>query len=284
MPPFSRRHLLWFLGSSALFASLGRPSRLLAQLIQTPQSQRWLEVRSITGRVTFRVNSSSTRSASVGDRLQSVGQGVITGPRSSAVLAIDDGIGFIQVSENTDLQVRSLHIQYGGGKITELRVNRGQARLNVRRFTNPNSRLRINTPAGVAAVRGTEFGVTVTQVGRSGITTQSGVVDVSAQDQTVTLNPNQFSTIVPGEAPTPARFLSGTLSLEVQSIIPLGVNELVFTAITEAPNLVTLNGVEVAVDQNGEIAATVIKPEDKQLNVLIRTPLGQEQSYVYRVP
>jgi hypothetical protein len=209
---------------------------------------------------------------------------VITGPRSSAVLAIDDGIGFIQVSENTDLQVRSLHIQYGGGKITELRVNRGQARLNVRRFTNPNSRLRINTPAGVAAVRGTEFGVTVTQVGRSGITTQSGVVDVSAQDQTVTLNPNQFSTIVPGEAPTPARFLSGTLSLEVQSIIPLGVNELVFTAITEAPNLVTLNGVEVAVDQNGEIAATVIKPEDKQLNVLIRTPLGQEQSYVYRVP
>ena len=283
MPPFSRRHLLWFLGS-ALLTSLSRPSRLLAQLIQTPQSQRWLEVRRVTGRVTFRVNSSSTRAASVGDRLQAVGQGILTGPRSSAVLAIDDGIGFIQVSENTELQVRSLHVKAGGGKITELRVNRGQARLNVRRFTNPNSRLNIDTPAGVAAVRGTEFGVTVTEVGRSGITTQSGVVDVSAQNQTVTLNPSQFSTIVPGEPPAPARMLSLDLSLQVQSIVPLGVNQLVFSAITEAPNLVLINGQEVSVDQNGGIAATVVKPVDRELNILIRNPLGQEQSYLYRVP
>jgi hypothetical protein len=284
MSPPSRRHLLWFLGSFAFFTSLSQPARLLAQFLQTPQSQRWLEIRRITGRVTFRVNSRSTRAAAVGDRLQAVGQGVSTGPRSSAVLAIDDGIGFIQVSENTDLQVRSLHIQYGGGKITELRVNRGQARLNVRRFTNPNSRLRINTPAGVAAVRGTEFGITVTESGRSGITTESGVVEVSAQDTTVTLTPHQFSTIVPGEAPAPARFISIDLSLQVQSIVPLGVNQLVFTALTEAPNLVLINGQEVSVDQNGGIAATVVKPADKQLNVLIRNPLGQEQSYMYQVP
>lgn len=282
MPRLSRRRFLWSLGSFAFFTSLTKTSRLLAQLIQTPQSRRWLEVRQVNGSVTLR--GSTSRAAVVGDRLQSVGQRLATGPRSSAVLSIDDGIGFIQVSENTDLQVRSLHIKQGGGKITELKVNRGQARLNVRRFTNPGSRLHINTPAGVAAVRGTDFGVTVSETGRSGVSTQSGAVDVVAQDTTVTVNPQQFSTIAPGQAPTPARFLGLNLSLEVQSIVPLGVNELVFTAITEAPNLGFINGQEVAIDQNGGIAATVVKPVNKQLNVLIRNPLGQEQSYVYRVP
>lgn len=282
MRPVSRRRLVWSLGSFAFFASLTKTSRLLAQLIQTPQSQRWLEIRQVNGRVTF--GGSTSRAAVVGDRLQNVGQRLATGPRSSAVLSIDDGIGFIQVSENTNLQVRSLHIKQGGGKITELQVTRGQARLNVRRFTNPNSRLQINTPAGVAAVRGTEFGVTVTETGRSGVVTQSGAVSVSAQDKSVTLNPNQFSTIVPGEPPTPPRQVSRNLSLEVQSIVPLGVNQLVFSAITEAPNLVFINDQEVALDQNGEIAATVVKPVNKQLNVLVRNPLGEEQTYVYRVP
>lgn len=282
MPPLFRRRLLWLSLGVATFASLSPASRLLAQLIQTPESQRWLEVRQVNGNVSFR--GSSTRAAVVGDRLQTVGHGLITGPRSSAVVAIDDGIGFIQISENTDIQVRALHIKYGGSKITELRVNRGQARLNVRRFTNPASRLQIETPAGVAAVRGTEFGVAVDQAGRSGVVTQSGAVDVSAQQQTVRLNPNQFSTVVPGEPPTPPQMLSRNLSLEVESIMPQGVNQLAFRAITEAPNLVFINDQEVSLDRNGNIAATIVRPANRQLNILIRSPLGQEQRYVYQVP
>ncbi|MFZ4665119.1 MAG: FecR family protein [Prochlorotrichaceae cyanobacterium] len=270
------------LSTLALLTGLVGSATLHAQTLRTPASQRWLEVRQVNGTVTYR--SASSRAARTGDRFEKVGDRLTTGARSSAVLAIDDGIGFIQVSENTDLQIKKLQVQLGGGKITEIQVNRGQARLNVRRFTNPQSRLKINTPAGVAAVRGTEFGVTVDSQGRSGVTAASGIVDVEAQNQTVSITANQFSTIVPGQAPTPARSITRNLLLEVQSIIPQGNNEIIFQAVTDAPNLVFVNGQEALVDRNGIVTGVVATPVDKQLNIIVRNPLGEAQQYLYAVP
>ena len=278
---WGRRSVL-MLGTLAILTGLVGSATLHAQTLRTPASQRWLEVRQVNGTVTYR--SASSRAARVGDRFEKVSDRLTTGARSSAVLAIDDGIGFIQVSENTDLQIKKLQVQLGGGKITEIQVNRGQARLNVRRFTNPQSRLKINTPAGVAAVRGTEFGITVDSQGRSAVAAASGLVDVEAQNKTVSITSNQFSTIVPGQAPTPARTLTRNLLLEVQSIIPQGNNQLIFQAVTDAPNLVFVNGQETFVDQNGIVTGVVTTPIDKKFTIVVRNPLGNTQQYLYTAP
>lgn len=278
-PGFLRRRFLAALGLGALSALFTKAF----SVAQTVGVQRWLELRQVTGSVSYR-QGDTRRTGVVGDRLQAVGQGIVTGARSSAVLAVDDGIGFIQIAENTDLEVKTLQRTGSGGKITELRVLRGQARLNVRPFNNPESRLEIQTPAGVAAVRGTEFGVTVTSNGRSGISTRSGLVSVSAQDAAVPVGVNQFSTIVPGQSPTPARPIRLNTTLTVQSLVPQVTNQLLLSAVTEAPNLVWVNSQEIVVDDNGQIRALVTIPSDRRLVVLVRNPFGEDRTYLYTIP
>lgn len=254
---------------------------LMAQPLRT-NSQRWLEVRQLAGSVTYRAGSS--RGARVGDRFTAAGQGLTTGPGSSAVLTVDDGIGVVRVAENTDLVVTTLNTVAGGGKVTQMNVTRGQARLQVRRFNNPASRLEINTPAGVAAVRGTEFGVTVSDIsGKAGISTREGAVSVSAQGRSVLVQSNQFSTIVPGQPPTPPMTITRDMRLDVQEILPQG-NQVQITALTEAPNLVFVGGVPVEVSQMGQVKALVPGSSGQAINVLVRNPFGDERVYQILVP
>ncbi len=124
------------------------------------EGARWLSVTQANGNVEL-VPGGSVRPAQKGNRLSQVGDQLITGRNSSAQLAVDLGIASISVAERTQLQIQTLSITQSGGYVTQLLVHRGQARLRVRPFTNPNSELEIYTPAGVGGVRGTDFGVSV---------------------------------------------------------------------------------------------------------------------------
>ena len=95
---------------------------------------RYVEVKAVNGTVT-----SGGRPVQVGDRLQIDGPGISTSDGSSATLAVDDGIGTLDITENTELQVRGLNVLSDGSKTTQLYLAQGQAKAKVRSFTNKNS-------------------------------------------------------------------------------------------------------------------------------------------------
>lgn len=278
--PFT--HLLKFAVILSSIVTLSAP--LHAQTAPLPASQRALEVRRVRGTVT--VNTGTTRPAQEGDLLTNVGHGLLTNARSSSVLAVDYGtIGLIQIAEQTSVEVTRLDVSPTGGRITELDVAKGQVRLNVRPFNNPESLLEVITPAGVAAVRGTDFGMTISELsGRSAVATREGAVDVSAQNETVTVQADQYSTVVPGEPPGPPQPLPRTLSLDVLQLTTEGRNRIRFGAITDPPNLVYVNDYPVEIDRMGRFEVLVAGDLGEQLNVLVKNPLGEEQLFQLLIP
>lgn len=146
----------------------------------TVRVQRWLAVRQISGSVTY-FSAETSRAARRGDRLQAVGDGLSTGEDAAAVLEVDTQIGTVEVAETTKLTVQALDISPSDGRITRLRIDQGQARLKIRPFTNIDSRLEIETPAGISGVRGTEFGLNVSPSGKMGVATLEGSVVTEAQ-------------------------------------------------------------------------------------------------------
>ena len=139
----------------------------------TVATQQWLEVRDVRGQVSFQ-DAGSSRAARPGMRLQAVGDRIETASNSSARLAIDTGAGFVNLSENTTLRIQSFQSFPSGGRLTRLQILAGQARLEVRPFTNPDSGLEVETPAGWSGVRGTEFGIAVRPDGTTGVATLEG--------------------------------------------------------------------------------------------------------------
>ncbi|MGA1284998.1 MAG: FecR family protein [Prochlorothrix sp.] len=277
---------LWSLAMAAavLLGADGFSAGLSAQTLRA-SSQRWLDVREARGSVTY-LTGSGGRPAKAGDRLTQVGQGIRTGAGSSAIINVDDGIGIVRVSENTNLTVSRLSTLSNGGKVTEMNVTTGQARLQVRRFNNPSSRLQIQTPAGVAAVRGTEFGVTVSSLsGKLGMATTQGAVEVSAQNQTVLMEPNQYSTINPGEPPTPPQvFNPNSVRFDVQQMLRRGSDQVQIQALTDPPNLLFVNGQPLEVAKTGLVEAIVPIQAGGSVNVLVRNPIGVERVYQLVVP
>lgn len=245
---------------------------------------RAIVVQSVDGQVTFQ-HQGNSRPARVGDRLEVAGDSIITGVRSGAVLEVDTGIGFINVSESTYVKTRLLSFAPDNGRITDLEVPRGQVRLRLRRFTHPGSRLRIQTPAGVSAVRGTEFGVNVQSDGRMGVATESGLVGVSAQGQTVDV-PAQFQNLTfPGEAPLPAVALRDdpglTYTLERQ--IRGGVRRIRFIGQVDPVNTVLYRNNQQTLDREGQFSITLPAYSSQRLQITVITPLGREQIHQVRI-
>ena len=162
---------------------------------------RWLELRNASGTVDT-LQSGQWQQAQLGQRLGAVGDGLRTGPSSLARLAVDTQVGFISVSENSTFRITQLYTTPRGGKVTELDVPRGQVRVFVRRFTNPDSRLEIRTPAGVNGVRGTDFGIAIQPSGRSSLVVQEGSVASEAQGVSVPVNAGFQNFTIPGQPPT----------------------------------------------------------------------------------
>lgn len=245
---------------------------------------RAIVVQRVDGQVMFQ-HQGNSRPARVGDRLQVAGDSIITGASSGAVLEVDTGIGFINVSENTHVKTRLLSVAPDNGRITELEVPHGQVRLRLRRFTHRGSRLRIQTPAGVSAVRGTEFGVNVQADGRMGVATQTGAVSTSAQGQTVDV-PAQFQNLTfPGEAPLPAvplrddPGLSYTLEREIRG----GVRRIRFIGQVDSVNTVLYRNNQQILDREGRFSITLPAYSSQRLEITVITPLGREQVHRVRI-
>lgn len=251
------------------------PSTVQSQQAQAQQSQAagWLSVQRLRGRVTYR--GQQTRVARLGDRLDQVGTGISTASRSAVNLALDNDIGSVNVAENTNLQVHTLAMRSDGARVTILDVPRGQVRLQVRRFTNPNSRLEVHTPSGVAAVRGTDFGVSVDEDGKTAVATLSGAVETSAQNQSVMVNPGFVSVVRPGEAPSEPLPLDRELRFSVVDYGRMG-RQISLVGDVDPANTVVIEGQEISISRRGRIN-TQFKLQQRRnfVDIMVSNPLGE---------
>ncbi|MGF1498419.1 MAG: FecR domain-containing protein [Elainellaceae cyanobacterium] len=275
------------IASLAVSAAIALPTIAIAQQLRLPEEQRWLEVQQMRGEVTYWQGQSS-RPARVGDRLQQVDHGLDTASQSASVLALDTNIGVVRLAENTSLRVGNLLRLADGGRVTSLNVNRGQARLQVRRFTHPSSELEVETPAGVAAVRGTIFGVDVAPAGKTRIATFTGAVEASAQGVTVLVNPGFGTIIVPGEPPTPPRRLDRALRLQPGRVERTG-GRIIVRGRVDPVNSVIIGDSVVETAPDGSFRASIgDSPTNFFANyyveVRVRNPLGEERLHEVYVP
>ncbi|MBD2004444.1 FecR domain-containing protein [Trichocoleus sp. FACHB-40] len=254
--------------------------------IQEIRVNRWLEVRQMIGNVIYYQGSKSF-AARVGTRLQNVGDAIETGAKSSAVIAVDTEMGVINVSEKTTVRVQELHSTGDGGRVTRLQVTGGQVRLRLVPFTNPGSQLEIQTPAGVSAVRGTEFGVIVHPDGKTGVATREGKVLTISQGKGVLVGAGYSILMIPGQAPSPPVAMTGDVgdaSLKLQ-LLTTEANQMArITGKVEATNLVSIADTPVATNLNGQFDVKVPIPFDRRIEAVVTTPLGKRQVYELAVP
>jgi hypothetical protein len=243
---------------------------------------RWLEVRRPIGQVLYSRGQTSQPARS-GRRLQAVGDTITTKQGSSAVLAIDIGTGFINVSENTSITIQKLLTGKNGERITQLQVKAGQVRLQVRKFTNSASQLEIHTPAGVTGVRGTEFGVSVQENGKMGVATMQGIVATNAQGQTVPVNAGFQNVTIPGEPPSPPVPLREDTRLNIRQLVPQG-NQVRIVGNVDSVNILIIAQQSQNTDKNGNFEVTVPLATNKKVAAIVVTPLGKKQFYELVVP
>ena len=244
--------------------------------------KRWIEVQSVSGNVTL-INGNGRESARVGQRLQSVGEGIVTGSRSSATLSLDSGIGTLQVSENSQFIIQEIQ-NNGGGAQTKLNVSRGQVRLKLRTFTNPNSSLEIFTPAGVTGVRGTDFGVSILPSGKTGVATLKGKVAAEAQGKTVDIDRGFQSSVTPGKAPLPPVPLRDNASLDVQVLAREANGQVHLVAQTDDINVLSIGELVIEPNAQGMVDIRVPMGVDRSIDVRVTTPLGKQRNYQLLVP
>ncbi|MEO1134043.1 MAG: FecR domain-containing protein [Cyanobacteria bacterium J06639_1] len=253
--------------------------------VRLPASQatRWLEVRKVEGEVSYQPHDFDIAPATAGDRLTQTGDRLITGAKSASLLAFDNGIGFARVTESTEMTVAELEVAGNQARITRLTVPRGNVTLQIRRFTNPNSRLEVETPAGIAGVRGTVFGVGVSPAGKMAVATQDGAVDAIAQGETILVEKGFYSLVVPGQPPTPPQKLTGSLELEVEVLGTVDPTDSDaggrIVGRVDPVNAVFLDGDPVETTLDGRFDRVFPIRADFKLEVIVRSPLGGEKQY-----
>jgi hypothetical protein len=265
-----------------LFGLVGTLSAAVADDQLQISVNRWLEVRRPIGQVLYSRGQTS-QPARNGMRLQAVGDAISTKQNSSAVLAIDTGTGLINVSQNTIINVQKLLTGRGGERITQLQVKTGQVRLQVRPFTHSASRLEINTPAGVAGVRGTEFGVSVQQNGKMGVATLKGGVATNAQGQTVLVDAGFQNITIPGEPPSAPVPLREDTRLNIRKLVAKASLVQIVGSV-DPVNLLAIAKQSQNTDKNGNFDITVPLLPNRRVEAVVVTPLGKKQLYELAVP
>jgi hypothetical protein len=246
---------------------------------------RWLSVRQTSGTVSY-YKSGSSRTAQVGDRLESVGDGVTTGFGASATLEVDTGIGYVNVSENTQVWVQTLDFASDNGRITHLNVPQGQVDLQVRSFTHEGSELEIYTPSSVSGVRGTQFGISVQPSGKSGIATREGAVATSASGETVFVNEGFQTQVLPDQPPEPPVPLTDDTSLnyQIERFVEDGKRQIRFIGQVDPVNAVLVDDEAVSTDITGTFTRIFPAPSILRANITVITPLGRQELHELSIP
>jgi hypothetical protein len=246
------------------------------------RTDQWLKVDKVMGTVKYRnLYNYENRAARVGDRLQTTSDEISTGANSSAVLSVDTGVGVINVSENTTIQIRSFRLASDNGRVTNLFVPRGKARLQIRKFTNRGSQLNIQTPAGISGVRGTNFIVIARPNGNMITTTFNGSVATTAKNQTQMVNGGFQNITIVGESPSIPVPISNDAGLRytINRQTSGSGRSVVFVGYTNPFNTVKVDGLEQSLDRSGKFSLQLPATSSLKVKVTVETAMGKIQDY-----
>jgi hypothetical protein len=145
--------------------------------------------------------------ASDGERLEAGAQ-IRTGPLSAAALVFFDG-STTEIEAETELTIIQMSARRDhSNTVIVLFQDLGQTYNRVGPMPGPASHFRVETPAAVTGVYGTEFVVHVEADGATNVTVVKGAVDVTAQEVTATILTGQEVLVQPEHPPAPARPIS----------------------------------------------------------------------------
>lgn len=153
------------------------------------------EVAYLEGFPELKTSGGSRYELNFGDPVES-GDSVITGSTDYAELERGPG-NTIRVNENTVFTLQQ--VERDGRTDTVLQNTVGSVTYRFNQVTGREPR--IGTASAVAGVRGTELTVYAGDDGTSLFAVESGLVDVEAEGETVSLTENEAVQIAPGEAP-----------------------------------------------------------------------------------
>ncbi|MGD1996892.1 MAG: FecR family protein [Anaerolineae bacterium] len=164
---------------------------------------RAAELAQVNGVVKVLAAGSETwRSVSEDEPLEE-GDRIRTGASSSASLVLFDG-SVIELAGETEVAVTQMRSHRdGSGRVIVLSQWVGEMRNRVQPSSGVPSRFEVETPLAIAAVSGTEFTTAVENDGTTHVTVDEGMVNVTAQDVTITLKRGQETTVRPGHPPGP---------------------------------------------------------------------------------
>ena len=167
-----------------------------------PSTPSTLTMLSITEGNIFvmKVGTDSWIEAQVGMSLE-IGDIVKSGTNSSAEITFFDG-STIELQAGTEIEVASLDISTDTGSTTiSLKQAIGDTISRVTKLVDPASRYEIETPAGVAVVRGSVMVVSVTETGTTWITNNKGNMWGIAQGVELKIPEWRTCIIIPGQPP-----------------------------------------------------------------------------------
>lgn len=267
----------------------------LAQMAQQPAEDREIVVEEVKGMVTY---GPSMQAVTVGQRLLAGEQELRTGNDSTVRLHIDTYVGSVEVAENSTLKIKTL----ASGK-TSLFVSQGRVRASIgsstrnrssekaiekednksllaqRNSSRGNYPVDIETPAGIAGVQGTSFGVNVGPNGKTGVSTLDGSVAAIAQGQTVLVNKGQYVLIEPGKAPSSPAIAPARAMFRVLSVRKVGDNGIRVIGQAAPLDLVYVNGQAVETDIDGKFSTIVPRPLNRRVKFVLRGPTATETHY-----
>ncbi len=296
-----------------LVAVATNPSPANALKAQGTATGRSLQIQEISGTVTFK-----GRPAVVGDRLLANGDEIITGLDSTARLAIDNNTGIVEVAEKTAVKISSV----SGEKDTAIFVSRGRVRLSVGKTaaTTPPAKtsttiphqiasvntfsglgnlsqiaqqkssaktapVRVETPEGVAGVRGTSFGVSVGPDGKTAVSTIEGAVGVSGRtDSEVVVNTGNATAIFPQIPPAEPSASPRLAELKVRSLFRVSGNIYRFKGQVNPIDLIYVNDQAIKIDRQGKFSIQGVLPPSRRLKIVVRGPSVTERHYTLAVP
>ena len=133
-----------------------------------------------------------------------LGDRVRTAASSSVALVFFDG-SITEMEAHTEVAVAQMRSQRAGDRTITLYQQIGQTHHHVQPSHGSASRFEIETPSAVIAVHGTEFSLSVESDGVSHIAVIKGVVDVTAEGDTVQVASGQETSVQPNHPPAAVR-------------------------------------------------------------------------------
>ena len=156
---------------------------------------------SIVGDVQVHAPGGTWKKATEGMTVKT-GAEIKTGAKSTVVIKWSTK-NVIKLTPYTNFTIKDMDVDPRSKTVnTKVELTTGKVKGRAEKLSNPNSSYTINTPTAVAGVRGTTFDMANTPDNATELYTYDGLMEASAQGQTVQVPAGTFVTIDPGQPPS----------------------------------------------------------------------------------